>query len=140
MQRPPSKIKLGEIEIFTDDVIDLIPGQETVLLKARRMYLPLVDKIDNKYVFVAKIYKKIEFNKFKFDYIKEIKTRPDPEDRVADFEWRDANGLPDFDKRDKLVEGRKTRKEKQQELDFEIWYYKEVKKRGWPYYGPLDMD
>lgn len=78
-----------------------------------------------------------EFNKFKFEFIKWLKQRVDPQDRVAEFEYRDEHGLPDWDKQERLIEKRKTRAEKERDLQDELLIMKLSKKAGVEYYGPL---
>lgn len=70
------------------------------------------------------------FNKVKFEWIKHIKTRKNPSDRVADFECEDDDGAFNYDKYDKLVEGRKTRIERQREIDAEISLIKNLESSG----------
>ena len=68
--------------------------------------------------------------RFKFEHVKYIKTLPNPEDRVADFEIRDKNLLPDFDKERKLIESRKTREERQAEIKEDMYWIGEFEKAG----------
>lgn len=80
------------------------------------------------------------FNRIKFEWIKFIKTKPDPEDRVADYEWRDENNLPDFNKLERLIESRKTVAEKKKEFEEELEIKMACEKYDIEYFGPLRGD
>jgi len=127
-------------EIFIDFISMIIPDKKAIVIKPHRAYLPLADNPNDpliKYGIFVTITSDQALKDIKFKYINYIKTLPDPDDRVADFEWRDKNGLPDFDKQERLIERRKTRAEKQKELDEEIEIKKACEKHNIKYYGPL---
>jgi hypothetical protein len=106
-------------EIPFESVTDLCINQKAIIYR--------VSKEDG--LIRVKTLKDKEFNKYKFELIKWLKKRPDPEDRVMRFETMD-NGVWSYDKEQRLVEARKTREEKRAELNDEIWLKQELKKRG----------
>lgn len=69
------------------------------------------------------------FYKYKFELIKWLKKRPNPEDRVMRFET-EGDGIWSFKKEQRLIEARKTREEKHDELQEKIWFKQELEKRG----------
>lgn len=68
-----------------------------------------------------------DFIMFKFELIKYLKKKPIPDDRVLPCECLE-NGTWSMHKEEKLIEARKTRYEKQKELDYQVWLRKEVKR------------
>lgn len=110
----------NDIEIDLDDIKEVLPEINQVLLVPRKCYADLASNLrDQSLRFYIRV-KDIDndsIKRFKFEYIKHLKTLPDPADRVADFEVLDSNGLIDFDKRDKMIELRKTRAEKQEYIN-----------------------
>ena len=70
-----------------------------------------------------------EFSRFKFELVKWIKKKPEPDDRVMHFET-EIDGLWSYDKEMRLIESRKTRIEKAKELKDKIDFHNECKKAG----------
>ena len=106
---------------------DLEPHKCAVLLKS----------LENDFFTKRVVLKEKDFINLRFNYIKWIKQDPDPQRRVAPFEYTDKNGLPDFDLMDKLIEQRKTKEEKKRERDEEQSLKDMCKKLGLEYWGPL---
>jgi len=124
-------------------ILDLNIQEQRIIVEASDHYRPIIEDphhVLNKHVMKIHVADKMKFNKIKFSYIKYIKGRPNPDDRVADFEFRDKRGLPDFDKLERLIEMRKTREEKQTELDDEINIKNLCEKHNVKYHGPLGRD
>lgn len=136
-----SQLNLMDKVLFIDMIYDLIPDKRLMLLRYHEYYKELADpspKFPGMTLIPVTIKDPKMFERIKFEYIKHIKTLPDPRDRVADWEFRDENGLPDFDRYDRLVEKRKTREEKAKELQDEIELKKQFDKYKIPYIGPLN--
>lgn len=68
--------------------------------------------------------------KFKFEHVKYLKTLPDPTHRVADFEYRDELGNVDFKRMDQIIESRKSREERDEEIQVEISLIKDLERLG----------
>lgn len=127
-------------DLFIDMIKDMIPWRQGIVLHYHEYYRGLSTTPEDpllKYGILIEGISDQDFAKIKFEWIKFIKTRPNPDDRVADFEWRDKDGLPDFDKLERLIERRKTREEKQKELLDEMELKKAFDKHGLEYNGPL---
>ena len=119
-------------ELYVDMIKEIIPERQVILLKPHSYYESIRDKDSDQwkeFFFPVTIKDSKAFEKIKFEYIRWIKTAPDPQDRVADFEYQTPGELPDFDRLDKLIESRKTRQEKQKEIDEDIELIKECEKR-----------
>lgn len=86
------------------NVMGLIPEQLAVIVRSSTT--PWAKKI---------CMEKESFMRFKFQAIKWIRKRELPEDRCWYFETLNKNGCWSFEKQEKLIESRKTRKEKAQE-------------------------
>lgn len=128
------------IDLYIDMIRGLNLDKKTVILHPHEYYKDICDEPTNpliKYGMQVTIYDADIFNKVKFEYIKHIKTLPNPEERVASFEWRDENGLPDWPRFERLVESRKTREEKRKEFDEELEIKKACHRLGIEYNGPL---
>lgn len=141
-KRPVLRINLYEknIDLYIDSLITVYPDKRAILLKYHPYYMQISDDPKdslNKYGIFVTIPDPVTFNRIKFEYIRHIKTLPSPEDRVADYEWRDEQGLPDFEKLDRLIEKRKTAEEKKKELMEEIEIKRACEKYGIEYWGPL---
>ena len=120
-------------------IYDLIPEKKRVIIRPHLDLLPHVDDPDRKHLQTITVNER-EFESFKFGFLRYLKTMKKPEDRVADFEYRKADGLPDFDKLDRLIERRKTRAERDQEFQDELWIKNECEKYDIEYLGPLRRD
>lgn len=122
-----------ELELFMDMITSIIPDKRMLIMHRHEYYNSWYDtgeKFPVTTIATVTVPGPELFNKIKFEWIKWIKTDPNPDNRVADFEWRDANGLPDFDKMDKLIASRKTREERQKEIDDELHIIKEMERLG----------
>lgn len=121
------------IEIRPQDIKCVIPWNSRVLLSPLKRYADLVTDKDasfQKFFICIDNVEPTDMTRFKFEHIKYVKTLPDPEDRVADFECRDEFGLVDWDARDKLVDSRKTRKERQAEIEEAMEWIGEYEEHG----------
>tara|TARA_Y100000310_G_scaffold243676_1_gene248228 strand:- start:9395 stop:9754 length:360 start_codon:yes stop_codon:yes gene_type:complete len=56
-----------------------------------------------------------DFKRFKFEAIRWIKKRPDPQERSWPFELENEHGCYSYDKERKIIQQRKTRQEKDDE-------------------------
>jgi hypothetical protein len=127
-------------KLFIDYIMMIIPSKKAIVIHPHESYLPLADDPKdsaNKFGIFCSISSDQVLKDIKFKYINYIKTLPNPEDRVAAFEYKRDDGSPDFEKMDRLIERRKTRKEKQIELNEEIETKKLCEKHRIKYYGPL---
>lgn len=138
MSNRPS-VEFNGLTLYMDMIYSIEPLHRSVTLRAHEYYYPLIKKPGDHChgLIFFKVDNDILFNRIKFEYIKFIKTLPKPEDRVADFEYRDENNLPDFDKMDRLIEMRKTRDERAAELKDEIEIKQQCEKFNIEYFGPL---
>ena len=109
-----------DVEIDPDDIKAVTPRLNQVLLVPRRCYSELASNLTDQslrfYIQVKDIDNE-SLKMFKFEHLRYLKTLPNPEDRVADFEVEDENGIIDFKKFDRFVEMSKTRAEKQIETN-----------------------
>lgn len=78
-----------------------------------------------------------ELQDAKFEHVQHIKKSANPSERVADFEYRDNEGFIDFEKMERLINQRKTRQEKQKEINDELSIMKKMEERGIEYNGPI---
>lgn len=121
------------IEVRPQDITCVIPWNRRVLLRPLKIYADLATNLQCQslqfFICVDDVEDK-DMTRFKFEHVKYIKTLPNPEDRVADFEIRDKNLLPDFDKERKLIESRKTREERQAEIKEDMYWIGEFEKAG----------
>ena len=141
MQR--SSVQFNGIDILIDTIYNLIPDKNMVLVRKHNYYLPLVnlkDQFEGSTLYSFIVDDEKVFTRIKFEFIKHIKKHPNPEERVADWEWRDKNNLPDWDKFDRMVEKRKTKAEKEQEFKDELELKQLFDKHGLEYFGPLRND
>ena len=132
--------EVGDVQVFMAHVLDLIPEKRQMLLRATRRYYEIADDMDDplsEHVIKVTIDNQKLFNRIKFTLIKYLKSLPKPEMRVLDFEFRDSNGLPNFDEFERLVESRKTRLEKESELQEELELKHQFEEAGLEYHGPL---
>ena len=74
----------------------------------------------------------IEFRRLKFEWIKEVKSRADQDDRVEWFEYTDKSMIPDFEKREKLLLGRRTFEEIATDKEERNYLFTEFKKHKIP--------
>lgn len=144
-KRPVLKINLynKNIDLYIDMIRTMDPTRKTMILHPHEYYLPICDDPKCpliKYGMQVTIYNDQLYNRIKFEYVRYLKTLPDPEDRVADYEWRTEEGLPDFDKLERLIEKRKTAEEKRKELMEELEIKKACERFGIEYFGPLRED
>lgn len=122
------------VDIDPADIRCVIPWNRRVLLKPRKIYAELASNLRDssiRFFIVVDDIENKDMSRFKFEHVKYIKTLPDPQDRVADFEIVDKNGIPDFDKERKLIETRKTRQERQKEIKEDLELVKEFEKAGY---------
>ena len=137
-QRPSFEFK--EKEIFMDMIFGLLPKDKAIILRPHNYYRSIADNRRDpmsKHLLKVILESQEQFNRLKFEFIKYIKTLPKPEDRVMDFEYENEKGLPDFDKMRRLIEMRKTREEKSQEMQEELRIKKLCKDLGIKYNGIL---
>lgn len=122
-----------ELDLYMDMISNIIPDKKLLIMHYHDYYKQWIDessRVPHCSLVTVTVPDPDIFNKIKFEWIKWIKTDPNPDNRVADWEWRTERGLPDFDKLDKLVESRKTRAEKQKEIDDELELIKECERLG----------
>lgn len=106
-------------DISMAKVLDFVPSKRAVIYKTGIKHNPVdVFILDER-----------DFNRFKFKAIKWIKRKKEPEDRMWPFE-AEVLGIWSYSKEKKLIESRKTREEKSAELQEQIEFNKELKKRG----------
>lgn len=120
-----------DIEIIPEDIKAIIPWNSRLLLRPIKKYAPIASNLKDtsiRFFVVVDDIDEESIRRLKFEHIKYIKTLPDPADRVADYEIRDADGLPDFDREAKLIESRKTRKEKEDELNEDMQLIKDCER------------
>lgn len=135
-----ASLEFGGKTLFIDMIYSIIPSKKLILIHSHQYYDEFRDPDDDiKGSTLIPVTVKDDnlFTRIKFEYIKHIKTLPNPEDRVADWEWRDKNGLLDWDKFERLVEKRKTREEKSKEFNDELQIKKDCERFGIEYFGPL---
>lgn len=132
-------VDINGTTLFMDMIYSLIPKKRALCIRSHEYYMHLAaTKEDRQHGLIFfKVDNDVLFNRIKFEYIKYIKSLPNPEDRVADFECRDENDLPDFDKMDRLIEKRKTRDEKAKEFNDELEIKRLCEKNNVEYFGPL---
>jgi len=106
--------------ISFENVLDLLPERLGIIIRTPHKEVP-VDIIH---------LPKNKFQVFKFEAIKWIKARPHPEDRVWNFEKRNHHGVWCYDKETRLVEARKTPKEKENEKQERKWLHEQARKLG----------
>lgn len=78
-----------------------------MLLKSDDYYMMWSDMKDKtrEILIPVKIEDETVFANLKFNYLKWVKSDPDPDNRVADFEWCNGNRL-NFKRREKLLRER----------------------------------
>jgi hypothetical protein len=125
------------VEIKPHQIMSVIPATRSIVVRTRLMILhEYAHRISGDLV-CLKLESDKDLQTAKFEHIQHIKKAANPSDRVADFECRDDEGFIDFDKMDRLINQRKTRHEKQQEIDDEIMLMEKMKEHGIEYNGPL---
>lgn len=140
MQRlQKNNITIFNTEVDPDDVIDLRPGNNGLILSRREKYSQLADYVMRDRVALQILDDKL-FNRVKFNIIKEIKKRPAIESRVLPFEYDDKDFIKMLDKRDRLIEMRKTKEERQSDVEINIFIMNWHKTEGLEYYGELRRD
>jgi len=126
------KQSLNQI-IKTSDIVDVVPKSRSLITLVNPAY---VDYADPNYLINGIRYLRINveddrtFGQYKFEFLKMLKSKPDPADRVADFEWHDQDGIPDFEKREALIESRKTVAERNKEKSELIQSIKDYENLG----------
>ena len=101
-------------------VVDLVPSECTVIVRTGP------DAFDLEKVILTQS----DFALFKFEAIRWVRKRPDPQDRLFHFETIGEHGVWSFDKEQRLIESRKTRNEKDKERAEDEAIYKLLKERG----------
>lgn len=105
--------------MYVDHISSVLPDERMVVIRDSGQY----PQIRNSASFQVSGFKLVKLwddeliGKVKFEFIKYLKTLPDPEDRVADFECRREDGSFCFQTEERLVESRKTIQEKQKEIN-----------------------
>lgn len=108
-----------DIDIDPADIMHVIPQNNRVILRPLKKYASIASNIGDaslRYHLCVNDVDDESMAKIKFEYIRYIKKLPNPANRVADFEILDDNGFPDFEKEQRLIESRKTRKEREVEI------------------------
>lgn len=105
--------------VFVDHIVSIQPDLNRVVIRDDGNYphIPNSSDITVGGLKLVQLLKDESMVSIKFEFIKHLKTLSDPYDRVADFECRRDDGTYCFDTEDRLIEGRKTIKEKQLEID-----------------------
>lgn len=123
----------NDIDIDPGHIKEVVPWHNRVLLSPLKIYASLASNLKSssiKFFICIDNIDEMSMTKFKYEHIKHIKTLPDPDDRVAHFEIVNEYGFPDFEKERKLIEGRKTRQEKQKEIKETMSMIAEFEKAG----------
>lgn len=84
------------------DVINLLPKSRAVIIKTHNRG------------YATQRFLGVAFDRFKFEAIRWVKTRPKPEDRIWMFETLDSDGHYDIPKEQALIRARLTREERNQ--------------------------
>lgn len=125
------------VEIKPHQIMSVIPATRSIIVRTRLMILhEYAHRISGDLV-CLKLESDKDLQTAKFEHIQHIKKSARPDDRVAFFEYEHPEGGYDFNKMDKLIEMRKTKAEKQAELDTELELMEKMKKAGIEYNGPL---
>lgn len=127
-----SSYRGGVFSLDIADIKDIVPRRGLVVVKPYDKYM-LHNQNGSwpmRYGIHLHIQSKKEFDLIVFEYISHIKKNKDPEDRVAWFEYQTEDGRSDFELQEKLIESRKTPKEKETELEELHWFYNEFKRFG----------
>lgn len=126
------------ITIKPEWIYSIIPHKRSIVLK-KCPVLKLVEMAERQEgtLILLKLDTDKELQDAEFDHITHIKKSKDPANRVADHEARDENGFLDLSRYERLVEMRKTPDEKAKERAEELEIFYQCKKRGIPYFGPL---
>jgi len=77
-------MKIKFLPFCISEIIDFAPSKLVVLVRSHKL-------IDNKWWFYHYELTKVEFDRLVFEYRKYLKTKDDPEQRIADFEWIEDN-------------------------------------------------
>ena len=125
------------VAINVDEIIDLMPMKLAITINSENPEHHKIAAKKWKNILFIEVNSETLFQEIKFKYIQYIKKHPDPKSRVAYFEVKNEHGFIDFKKYDRLIEMRKTRKEKQKEMDDEIALMQEMKVYKLEYNGPL---
>lgn len=134
-----SDMRLNGITINPRDIINVYPANKSVVLRNPVKYSRLaINQLHvNKHSVLVIVPDKKASQAIKFQFLNYLSKLPNPEDRVADFEFQDESGIPDWERFEKLVERKKTRPERQKELNDEIHLMEQFKKHRLEYLGPL---
>lgn len=135
-----NSVDINGMDVFVDMIQTVISHKQAVMIEHHEYYLELADNPKCsliKYGIFVTITDKQRMSDIEFKFIRMLKNKKDPEDRVADFEWHDENNIPDFDALEKLIKRRKTRDERQKEIQDELEWKELVEKHGLEYIGPL---
>lgn len=125
------------IEIKPDWICSVIPATRSILVRTRLLVLHELAVKKHGDLIIIKLDSDKELEAAKFEHIQHIKKKPNPSDRVADFECVHEDGGFSFEKQERLIEMRKTREEKAAELKDELELMEKMKKAGIEYNGPL---
>ena len=133
------ELTIKDTAIKVSDILGIVEASCKVILRSKSDYLEIADDKNDMLsdVVIGVTLCKKDYRKVKFEFIKYIKTLSDPEDRVDDSECKDENGVMDFAKRDRLIESRKTREERDLEFAEEIQIKKDCERFGIEYFGVL---
>lgn len=71
-----------------------------------------------------------EFKLFKFEAIRWVKKKPNPDDRAWPFELENEHGCYDYEKEQKIISQRKTRQEKEDEKQEDQYWKEKYRKHG----------
>lgn len=125
------------VEIKPHQIISVIPSKMSIVVRTRLMVLhEHAHNIMGELV-CLRLESEKDLQAAKFEHIQHIKKAARPEDRVAFFEYEHPDGGYDFAEMDRLIEMRKTKTEKQAELDTELELMEKMQKAGIEYIGPL---
>jgi hypothetical protein len=132
-------MKIHGQEIKASEIVSLNPDRQSVLLKTKNLLLNELSDFTMNGMIRVKVTES-EFQMAKFEYIRQLKMKPRPEDRVDPFlECLADDGGIDFNRLEELIEQRKTPQEIQKELDEEVALFLKFKERKIPYYGTLKI-
>jgi hypothetical protein len=125
------------VEIKPHQILSVIPATRSIVVRTRLLVLhELAHRVHGDLI-CLRLDSDKDLQTAKFEHIQHIKKHADPSHRVADFECQHPEGGIDFNEMDRLIEMRKTKAEKQAELDTELELMEKMKKAGIEYNGPL---
>ena len=113
-------IVVGGVEIKVQDIIQVAPHRNDILVNTRLSYLKIPaefrEEWNNTQMLIKIIDEKL-MEKVKYSYRQKVLRSPDPEDRVDYYETLNTHGVRDFEKETLLINSRRTPQEKQKELE-----------------------